>query len=322
MKGVFVMKKALCTILTLCMLVSLLPLHSSANVPTNQLRYGGAYRGACGENMTWSYDEFMFVLDIYGSGQMEPASDWKGMYIEQLEIHSGAESVCDYAFENHREILFATLPASIKTIGMNAFKNCGMQEMLIPGEYVGVGAFQKCSDLTYINMTPKNSIDRDAFRDCADLDNIIIRADKVGDHAFAGATKSRTVYVLTPDCEFGQDVFTPAVEGVEYTVYGFPGSTAEETFGDSFKPLCSCETESEDNTVSYPSCTESGYVTYSCRVCGESLQMVRDEWRADHYYERRIYSPDTYGNGKTGTLGDLCRALFAYSDSAKAWFMR
>ncbi|MBP3411951.1 MAG: hypothetical protein J6K89_01695, partial [Oscillospiraceae bacterium] len=32
------------------------------------------------------------------------------------------------------------------------------------------------------------------------------------------------------------------------------------------------------------------------------------------------YSPDTYGNNKVGTLGTLCRALFAYSDSAKAFF--
>ena len=33
-----------------------------------------------------------------------------------------------------------------------------------------------------------------------------------------------------------------------------------------------------------------------------------------------VYSPDTYGNGKTGTLGELCKALFAYSDAAKAYF--
>ena len=34
-----------------------------------------------------------------------------------------------------------------------------------------------------------------------------------------------------------------------------------------------------------------------------------------------VYSPDTYGNGKTELLGDICRALFAYSDSAKAFFV-
>ncbi len=32
------------------------------------------------------------------------------------------------------------------------------------------------------------------------------------------------------------------------------------------------------------------------------------------------YSADTYGNGKTGTLLDLCKALFAYVDEAKAYF--
>ena len=32
------------------------------------------------------------------------------------------------------------------------------------------------------------------------------------------------------------------------------------------------------------------------------------------------YSADTYGNNKTGALGELCKALFAYSDSAKIYF--
>ena len=32
------------------------------------------------------------------------------------------------------------------------------------------------------------------------------------------------------------------------------------------------------------------------------------------------YSPDTYGNGKTGQLLTLCKALFAYSDTAKIYF--
>ena len=34
------------------------------------------------------------------------------------------------------------------------------------------------------------------------------------------------------------------------------------------------------------------------------------------------YSADTYGNNKTGTLSDLCKALFAYSDSAKVYFTK
>jgi hypothetical protein len=32
------------------------------------------------------------------------------------------------------------------------------------------------------------------------------------------------------------------------------------------------------------------------------------------------YAADTYGNSKTDALGDLCKALFAYSDSARNYF--
>jgi hypothetical protein len=34
------------------------------------------------------------------------------------------------------------------------------------------------------------------------------------------------------------------------------------------------------------------------------------------------YSADTYGNNKTGTLLDLCKALMAYSDSARSYFAK
>ena len=33
-----------------------------------------------------------------------------------------------------------------------------------------------------------------------------------------------------------------------------------------------------------------------------------------------VYSADTYGNNKSGSLGELCKAIFAYSDSAKDYF--
>lgn len=35
-----------------------------------------------------------------------------------------------------------------------------------------------------------------------------------------------------------------------------------------------------------------------------------------------LYSPDAYAAGKTGTIGDLCKALIAYSDAARAYFQK
>ena len=34
------------------------------------------------------------------------------------------------------------------------------------------------------------------------------------------------------------------------------------------------------------------------------------------------YRASTYGNGKTDALGQLCKSLMAYSDSAKAYFAK
>ena len=49
-----------------------------------------------------------------------------------------------------------------------------------------------------------------------------------------------------------------------------------------------------------------------------SVQLYREnDWPVSNTME---FSADTYGNNKTGALGDLCKALFAYSDSAKVYF--
>ncbi len=48
-----------------------------------------------------------------------------------------------------------------------------------------------------------------------------------------------------------------------------------------------------------------------------SVQVYRGETPVSQTLQ---YSADTYGNNKTGALLDLCKALFAYSDSAKAYF--
>ena len=48
-----------------------------------------------------------------------------------------------------------------------------------------------------------------------------------------------------------------------------------------------------------------------------TVQIYKGETPVSYAQE---YRADTYGLNKTGVLGDLCKALFAYSDSAKAYF--
>ncbi len=84
----------------------------------------------------------------------------------------------------------------------------------------------------------------------------------------------------------------------------------------------------EEKTVSLgaPVLYHEGYKFYSADFDGLLAAELRQPVRVAVYCgETRLtgvleYSASTYGAGKTGALGDLCRCLMAYSDSAKAFF--
>ena len=87
--------------------------------------------------------------------------------------------------------------------------------------------------------------------------------------------------------------------------------------------LCTCEIPEEDvietveNGVKYYSFTFSDLSVCELRnvvcftVVGTDNTLLSSNL---------IYSAESYCYGKTGTLGDVCKALFAYSDSARAFF--
>ena len=59
------------------------------------------------------------------------------------------------------------------------------------------------------------------------------------------------------------------------TIYGFTGSTAEADANEkglSFIAIDDPHTHIPDNvaTVTDPTCTEQGYITYTCSLCGDS----------------------------------------------------
>lgn len=70
------------------------------------------------------------------------------------------------------------------------------------------------------------------------------------------------------------------------------------------------------NTYGWYSFTFDGLLASELRTVLTATVYCGDTPVSDTLY----YSVDTYGNNKTGTLLDLCKALFAYSDSARAYF--
>ena len=72
-------------------------------------------------------------------------------------------------------------------------------------------------------------------------------------------------------------------------------NVAQQQYASSFDGLLAAELRSVLSVQIY-----EGDTPVSCSLC---------------------YSADTYGNNKTGSLLSLCKALFAYCDSAKAYFI-
>ncbi len=85
---------------------------------------GVANSGSCGENVTWKC--FNGTVTISGTGEMTEKPTWWGEPYEakKLVIEEGVTGVCDFAFQNLRNITSVYIPTSVSHIGNNAFDNC------------------------------------------------------------------------------------------------------------------------------------------------------------------------------------------------------
>ena len=110
-----------------------------------------------------------------------------------------------------------------------------------------------------------------------------------------------------------------------FTPDGYEGNVAALSLKVTYTNLIGEETEV---TLSSPQVYDSGKNRYAFTFDGLLAAELRNVVEVAVYAgETRLsqtlrYSPDTYGNNKSGQLLVLCKALFAYSDSAKAFFAK
>ena len=95
--------------------------------------------GTCGEHLTWAYSGN--TLTISGTGPMENYNDYGGApwfkyapVITHVVIDNGVTSIGDWAFSAFESLTGVPLPASLATIGNNAFNNCWrLTDVYYPG---------------------------------------------------------------------------------------------------------------------------------------------------------------------------------------------
>ena len=160
----------------------------------------GETSGTCGDSLNWSYNTSTCVLTISGSGAMtsHPWSGYKNS-IEQVKFSGNITSICEFAFNNCKNLERITIPASVESIGGGAFFNCINLESV---------TFASGSKLTTINTTGYSYVEGSgygyygAFEGCKNLEKIVIpnSVTSMGNYAFNGCTNLETV-VLSNNLE-------------------------------------------------------------------------------------------------------------------------
>ena len=186
----------------------------------------GSLTGSCGSNVTYYFDPATGKLTISGTGGirdfMTSLAPWYNYRssILSVTIESGVTRIGHSAFLNCAEVTSLTIPDSVTDIGPLTFRNCfGLTSLTIPSSVTSIGyvAFSNCAGLTSLTIPSSvTSIGHLAFEHCAGL-------------------TSATIW--NPDCVIGDsdyDVFKGC--DAAFTLYGWPGSTAEVYAANTVRP--------------------------------------------------------------------------------------
>ena len=148
------MKKTICLLLAVLMLLSLVPQADAATV---------AETGSCGENATYTlYSDGRLVIG--GSGSVRRQAFAGNTNIRSVEIGNGISALEDEVFTNCTAIKTVDFGTGLKSIGAGAFQNCdSLVEVEIPDQVTSlnggvplgtmtVGAFSNCDSLKRIAL--------------------------------------------------------------------------------------------------------------------------------------------------------------------------
>lgn len=170
------------------------------NIPIN----AAGTSGACGDNLSWSYDAETTTLTITGQGEMDfgdraPWMDYSTK-VTRIVIADGVTTVGSYAFSGFTALSTVSMPSTITTIGQNAFYGCYRLENISLTNVTSIGkyAFSDCRAISEITIPAGvTCIEWGAFSDCSGIKTVQFHdgITEIGGYAFSGCNALTSVTI-------------------------------------------------------------------------------------------------------------------------------
>ncbi|MBR7033968.1 MAG: leucine-rich repeat protein [Clostridia bacterium] len=207
-------------------------------------------------------------------------ADLTGVYIP-----SGVTDIDGWAFNGCSGLKSIKLPGGLKEIGADTFGGCtGITHLIIPDSlnYLDWLAFNSCSGIKSVTIpSGVNSTGVESFSGCTGLESVIIRegVTEIGNGCFENCYSLETVAIPASVTRIEDFAFYDCL-ALSDVYYGGTSEQWDEIYiGSDNEALFRYVTVHFGSAphvhgyiaeVTEPTCTEKGYTTHTCKVCGEA----------------------------------------------------
>ena len=236
--------------------------------------------------------------------------------LETIDLPEGLLTIGRYAFEGCGFTQFH-IPETVTTISYGAFSRCNnLTEIVIPASVTFLSGFNECYNLERVEMHNSGIIDSYAFSYCKNLSSVFVGENitKISTCVFQNCTglKEITFEGDAPLIDSYAFQYVTATVTAHYPMIASWTEDKLQNYGGNITWVgySVCTEHEYSAVVTAPTCTEQGFTTYTCTICGESY--VGDEVEATgHSYEATVTDPTCNKRGFTTYTCSVCGDSYA-----------